>query len=136
MNTLNPFDTIIVTAFIQALAKLEAPLPHDLQAQLHQIGTTFPAQADQLHSLADQHPPLRDAYQAAHLELQRNTAECLAGPKEELDDPNEQGKVTVIQNTMTRVPEILISPDPVGTAREVLKPQERNLFQRLFHRKP
>jgi hypothetical protein len=63
---MQPNDIISVTAFQNALAKLNQSLPADIQKQLHAIAQnlkTDPTNIGNLDIIAESYPPLDEAYQ-------------------------------------------------------------------------
>ncbi len=63
---MQPNDILILTAFLNALSKLDGPLPEDIQFQLNAIAKTLeadPTTIDNLDIIAESYEPLDAAYQ-------------------------------------------------------------------------
>lgn len=70
---LNELEKVTIQAFITALAKLDSPLPADLQKQINQVGDILSTQptiaANKLIELAE-NPCLNQLYQQARVNIQ------------------------------------------------------------------
>lgn len=63
---MQPNDILTLTAFLNALSKLDGPLPEDIQVQLNAIGKTLeadPTNIGNLDIIAESYEPLDTAYQ-------------------------------------------------------------------------
>jgi hypothetical protein len=69
-------DDLILTAFSVALAKLDSPLPSQLQEQINQVGESLAkSETDvivDLEDIAAEYPELNELYQAVAKTLQRH----------------------------------------------------------------
>ncbi|AFZ58435.1 hypothetical protein H6G54_23195 [Anabaena cylindrica FACHB-243] len=64
---MKPNDIIHLTAFLTALAKLNEPLPEDIQMQLNDVGKAIAADTNNIYNLdaiAESYPTLDKIYQA------------------------------------------------------------------------
>jgi hypothetical protein len=72
---MNALDQLTINAFQLALDRLEAPLPDAIVQQLRHYQANWVAHVDELEPLAEQFPPLAQAYHQARLELQSGAAD-------------------------------------------------------------
>jgi hypothetical protein len=68
---MNDLEILTLEAFLAALAKQSAPLPHEIQQRLQTISENLEQHVDELDALAETYPPLDVAYQSERLALQR-----------------------------------------------------------------
>lgn len=59
---MNYEDRLTLDAFLTAAARLETPLPENLQQQLSAIAQHFPASIYELHEFVEKYPPLHQQY--------------------------------------------------------------------------
>ncbi len=103
---LGPLEFVTVWAFLAALAKIDQPLPPELQQEINQVGkvfTTDPGRAiEQLLDLG-KNPVLKEFYDAARLDIQTQyeTQECRE--TEENEDISILLKNVVILETLSTV---------------------------------
>ncbi len=71
MASMNDLEILTLEAFLAALAKQSAPLPHEIQQRLQAISESLEQQVDELDALAETYPPLNTVYQIERLVLQR-----------------------------------------------------------------
>lgn len=71
---MQPSDILTLTAFLNALTKLDEPLPAAIQDELNAIAKTLkadPTKLDNLDNLAESYPPLDAAYQEELTQLKQ-----------------------------------------------------------------
>ncbi|MBW4592812.1 MAG: hypothetical protein KME46_07790 [Brasilonema angustatum HA4187-MV1] len=121
---MQPNDIISITAFLNALAKLNESLPADIQKQLHAIAKNLqanPTNIGNLDSIAESYPPLDEAYQQELTALKKEAGIRSKGlpPLPLPKDPNQELTNSVIDT--------FGAEDSVAAAKA-----KQNLFQRLW----
>jgi len=123
---MEPSDLINLTAFLNALPKLDGSLPADIQTQLNQIGKDFqsePSQIDQLNELTKRYQPLRQLYQKERIAIREASGVRNKGlPPQPI--PNE-----ATQELTNSAIDIFTAPDSVDQAKTKTNP---NLMQRIW----
>ncbi len=131
--TFNALQAVTIRAFLEALAKINEPLPPDLIQQINQVGnilTTEPKKAvDRLLDLAE-HETLNSIYKQIRLDIQKQYVpgelnKYLSLPEEE---GAEEPSAETIKNVMAV---ILNSPKPEEEAK-TQSPKFKMVFSRWF----
>ncbi|NMF62896.1 hypothetical protein [Brasilonema octagenarum] len=121
---MQPNDIISITAFLNALAKLNESLPADIQKQLHAIAENLKANPNNIGNLdviAESYPPLDEAYQQELTALKQEAGIRSKGlpPLPLPKDPNQELTNSAIDT--------FSAEDSVAAAKA-----KRNLLQRLW----
>ena len=74
---MNDNDTQNLTALLNALKKLNKPLPPDIQSQINQIGETLKTDPTNINidTIAEDYPPLDEVYQDELTNLEKHAGE-------------------------------------------------------------
>ncbi|QDL10701.1 hypothetical protein DP113_24760 [Brasilonema octagenarum UFV-E1] len=121
---MQPNDIISITAFLNALAKLNESLPADIQKQLHAIAENLKANPNNIGNLdviAESYPPLDEAYQQELTALKQEAGIRSKGLPP-LPLPNERN-----QELTNSAIDTFSAEDSVAAAKA-----KRNLLQRLW----
>jgi hypothetical protein len=103
MATMNDLEILTLEAFLAALAKQSAPLPHEIQQRLQAIGENLEQHIDELIDLAEAHPPLYVAYQS-----ERSTLQSQGGQRQKRLTANNTIERT---GSLTRVAKTILRSD-------------------------
>jgi len=123
---MNPFNELILQAFVSALAQLTGELPPAVQAELNQLGKSLAAGDQNISSLdriAQSYPPLDTLY---HQELAKLEALAVERNKGLNMPPLSEELTAEIGNTVSA---IFSANNSIVAAKEELHP---NLWQKVI----
>ena len=124
---MKPNDTITLAAFINALKKLDKPLPKGIQTQLNNISKDLsndPDNLDNLDAIAENDPLLDKLYQLELADIRSNTGSRSKGLPPEPLPTNPTAELT------NAAINIFGADDSVTSAKNVVK---SNLIQRIYN---
>ncbi len=123
---MKPTHTLILTAFLNALTKLDQPLPGEIQTKLHELVETLkanPTDIGKLSSIAKGYKLLDDIYHQEWEIIEKNVGERNKGlPPLPLDKEPTRELINDAIDTFS-------APDSVAKAKAKVKP---NLLQRIW----
>jgi hypothetical protein len=128
MKPVEPSQIITLQAFLLALAKLDPPLPAEMQAQLNQIGSAIAensANIGKLDHLPESHAPLNKFYQEMRSLIQSSEGIRSKAAPPTGANPSESSTTEII-NIATQ---ILTAPESVSVAKSL--PEITQLAQSL-----
>ena len=124
---MKPSERTIITAFLAALAQLDAPLPENVKEKLQAISKDLANQIDQLHDLAISNPQLEQLYQTARQAL-LNPATTRNKGSRPIVNATAENRTTEIPNTsvaiedqelLATITKVFNDPEPVKAAQSL-----------------